>query len=61
MAVDVQGPTEEVTIAGNELVERRAPAKRVGIRLGPKTRDIRLADNRIQGFATPIADLRARG
>ena len=58
VAIDVQGPTEEVTIAGNELVETRAPAKRVGIRLGPQTRDIRLADNRIHGFATAIADLR---
>jgi hypothetical protein len=55
------GPTEEVTISGNELVETRGPAKRVGIRLGPLSRDIRPADNRIQGFATPIADLRTRG
>ena len=61
VAVDVQGPTEEVTIAGNELIETRAPGKRVGIRLGPQTRDIRLADNRIQGFATAVADLRGRG
>jgi len=57
-AIDVQGPTEEVTIAGNDLVETRGPAKRIGIRLGPQTRDIRLADNRIRGFATEIADLR---
>jgi nitrous oxidase accessory protein NosD len=61
VGIDVHGPTEEVTIAGNELIETRAPAKRTGIRLGAQTRDIRLADNRIQGFATPITDLRSRG
>lgn len=60
-AVDVQGPTEEVTIADNDLVETRGPAKRVAIRLGPQTRDIHLADNRIRGFATAIADLRRHG
>jgi hypothetical protein len=60
VAIDVQGPTEEVTIAGNDLVETRGPGKRVGICLGPQTRDIRLADNRIRGFATAIADLRGR-
>lgn len=58
VAVDVQGETESVTIASNELVETRGPAKRTAIRLGAKTRDIRLAENRIQGFATEIADLR---
>ncbi len=50
--------TESVTIASNELVETRGAAKRTGIRLGPKTHDIRLAENRIDGFATEIADLR---
>jgi len=58
IAIDVQGETEGVTIGGNQLVETRAPAQRTGIRLGPKTRNVHLADNRIEGFATPIADLR---
>jgi hypothetical protein len=58
VAIDVQGPTEEVAIVGNELVETRGPAQRIAIRLGPETREVRLADNRIQGFAVPIADLR---
>jgi hypothetical protein len=58
VAIDVQGETEEVRITGNRLVETRAPAKRVGIRLGAKTRDIHLAENEIQGFATDVADLR---
>jgi len=57
VAIDVQGETEGVTISGNRLVETRGPAQRTGIRLGPKTRDIRLAENHFQGFATEIADL----
>jgi len=58
VAIDVQGETESITITSNQLVETRAPASRTAIRLGPKTRDIHLADNQIQGFATEIADLR---
>lgn len=54
IAVDVQGETEKVTIAGNEIRETRGPEKRVGIKLGSKTHDIRLADNRIEGFAESI-------
>jgi hypothetical protein len=61
VAIDVQGPTEEVTLLANDLTETRGPGKRVGIRLGPQTRNIRLADNRIQGFATAVSDLRGRG
>ena len=57
IGVDVQGGTESVTISGNQIVETRSPAKRIGVRLGPKTRDIRLLDNRITGFAKPVADL----
>jgi hypothetical protein len=58
IAVDVQGETESVRIISNEIVETRGAAKRTAIRLGPKTRDIHLAENRIEGFATQIADLR---
>ncbi|MBC8869545.1 MAG: right-handed parallel beta-helix repeat-containing protein [Planctomycetes bacterium] len=58
IAIDVQGETESVTIDSNELIETRGAAKRTGIRLGPKTRDIHLVENRIEGFATEIADLR---
>lgn len=58
IAVDVQGETEAITIAKNELRETRKPMARVGVRLGAKTRDIQLTDNRLEGFAVPIADLR---
>jgi hypothetical protein len=54
IAVDVQGQTEAVTIAGNEIRETRGAEKRVGIRLGRETRDTRLDDNRIEGFAEAI-------
>jgi hypothetical protein len=43
----------------NELRETRAPMSRTGIRIGAKTRAIRCTENRIEGFATPIADLHA--
>jgi hypothetical protein len=41
IAVDVQGQTEAVTIAGNEIRDTRGAEKCVGIRLGRETRDIR--------------------
>jgi hypothetical protein len=57
VAVDVQGDTELVSIVKNELRETRQPMARVGIRLGPRTREVALTDNRIEGFAIPVADL----
>jgi hypothetical protein len=59
VAVDIQGGTEQVTLRGNELVETRAPARRIGIRLGAQTREITLLDNKIRGFATEVEDLRS--
>jgi hypothetical protein len=32
--------------------------ERVGIRLGGQTRDVQMIDNRIEGFAVSLADLR---
>jgi parallel beta-helix repeat protein len=58
VAVDLQGFAAQITLAGNEILERRGPQHRTGIRLGKDTRDVRLIDNRIEGFATPVADLR---
>lgn len=42
----------------NRLRETRQPLARVGIRLGAQTRDIRMSDNQIEGFAVEVADLR---
>jgi len=53
--IDVRGCTEGVTLSGNRLRETRGAAERVGIRLGPLTRDITLADNSFAGFASDVA------
>lgn len=60
VAIDVQGYTEGVTLAHNEIVETRGPAKRTGIRIAADTQGIRLDGNRIEGVAVPVADLRKR-
>jgi hypothetical protein len=57
IAVDVQGETEAITIAANELRETRKPMQRIGVRIGAKTREVKLAENRIEGFAVAVADL----
>jgi hypothetical protein len=49
-AIDVQGATESVVIAENEIVETREPAQRRAVRLGKETRDIQLRNNTIKGF-----------
>lgn len=60
VAIDVQGETEGVAIIGNELTESRGPARRTALRLGPKTKAIRQENNRIDGFAVTVADLRQK-
>jgi polygalacturonase len=58
IAIDINGQTESVAIVRNELRETRSPASRIGILIAAQTRDIRCQDNRIEGFAIPISDLR---
>jgi parallel beta helix pectate lyase-like protein len=58
IAVDVQGHTETNTLTRNIIRETRAPASRIGIRLGKDAGPIELADNTIEGFATDVEDLR---
>lgn len=53
-AVDVQGGTEFVVFADNEITETRNSAKRTAIRIGPETSSITLRDNRIKGFAKDV-------
>jgi hypothetical protein len=50
-SVDIQGGTEWITLAGNEITETRGGAARSAIRMGPDTKHITLRDNRIKGFA----------
>ena len=45
-------------MSNNEIRETRGPASRIGILIGAQTRDIRSEGNQIDGFATPISDLR---
>jgi hypothetical protein len=58
-AVDVQGEVETIAIVNNEIRETRQPIDRVGVKIGPQTRDIHVNDNRIEGFRVAVADMRA--
>jgi hypothetical protein len=57
VAIDVQGGTEAITIRQNVLTEKRSAEQRIGIRLGAETKEIRLADNRIDGFAQDVVQM----
>jgi nitrous oxidase accessory protein NosD len=61
IGIDIQGQTKSVTIAGNEIRETQAPGERVGIRIGPEAEQITLDDNRIEGFAEAVVDMRKKG
>lgn len=58
VGIDVQGQTSSVMLTGNEIRESRAPMTRIGVRIGPKARDITLAENRIEGYEVQVSDLR---
>lgn len=58
VAIDINGETEGVMLIKNQLRETRKPLSRIGILIAAETRDIRYADNLIEGFATPISDRR---
>jgi Right handed beta helix region len=57
IAVDIEGVTESVLLKRNVLLETRQPARRVGVRISKEAKQIALAENRIDGFSTPIVDL----
>ncbi len=58
VGVDVQGATNNTGIARNAIRETRQPMKRIGVRLGAEVGRVSLEDNRIEGFAVKISDLR---
>jgi hypothetical protein len=60
IGIEINGETEAVVLSKNEIRETRGRASRIGILIGAETRDIRSEDNRIDGFATPLSDLRKR-
>jgi parallel beta-helix repeat protein len=57
-AIDVQGTTASIVFRGNQLRETRGVAKRVGIRIGPDTKDIDLHKNVFEGFSREVDDRR---
>jgi hypothetical protein len=61
VAVDVQGEVEGLVLTGNVLRETRGAGSRVGIRVGARVGKLELGENTIEGFATPVVDLRRTG
>jgi hypothetical protein len=53
-AVDVQGETREITLRGNQIMEKRGAAGRIGIRIGPKVAEVVLEENEFIGFETSV-------
>lgn len=58
IAIRIDGQTQSIEIAGNRIRETRAPAERIGVKIGLETKDIRLAGNSIEGFKQAVVDLR---
>jgi hypothetical protein len=58
VGVDIQGETESITIARNDIRETREPMSRVGVRIGEKAGDVELTENRIDGYSVAVSDLR---
>jgi parallel beta-helix repeat protein len=61
VGVDVRGVTKDAVIEQNEIAETRQPLKRIGLRIGARTRDVKLAANRVTGFSVNVLDLRKAG
>jgi hypothetical protein len=58
VAIEINGQTEGVMLIKNELRETRGALSRTGILIAAETRDIQYSDNVIEGFSTPVSDLR---
>lgn len=58
IAIDIRGQTRDIRILNNEIRETREPAQRTGIRIAAQVGSVAIEQNRIEGFATPIADQR---
>jgi hypothetical protein len=58
IGIDIQGTPRDIVLAGNILRESREPKARIGIRIATAVGTVQMAANRMEGFATPIADLR---
>ena len=60
VAVDVQGRTRDVTLDGNQIRETRKPMKRIGVRIGKQARDVKLQENKFEGFQRDVVDLKEK-
>ncbi|MFO0947445.1 MAG: right-handed parallel beta-helix repeat-containing protein [Planctomycetota bacterium] len=58
IAVDIMGQTEAIELVANQIHETRGPMRRVGVRIGAETKNVKLDDNRVEGFSLAVADLR---
>ena len=58
VAIDVRGKTRDLRITGNVLRETRGPSRRTGLKIAAEARSIVVADNRFEGFASEVSDLR---
>ncbi|TVP98081.1 MAG: hypothetical protein EA381_13260 [Planctomycetaceae bacterium] len=58
IGIDITGKTRDVVLAGNTIRESRGTMNRIGIRIGSQVGGVKLDQNRIEGFATKIVDLR---
>ena len=58
VAIDVQGETDSILLSRNQIRESRNPMRRIGIRLGAQSGKVELVENKIDGFAVPVSDLR---
>jgi hypothetical protein len=58
VGIDIQGGVESIELIDNHLVESRGASTRIGLKLRAETKNIRLTDNRIEGFSQPVVDLR---
>lgn len=57
-AIDILGTASHLSFEQNTLRETRGPASRAGIRIGKEVGEVRLLDNKIEGFAERVCDLR---
>lgn len=51
--IDIQGPTQSITLSDNEFSDSRGGTPRVAVKQGPETRDIVVERSRTSGAVTP--------
>ena len=54
IGVEVRGNIRDITLKANEIRETRGAQQRVGVHVGEETQDVKLSDNKIEGFKTPV-------